>query len=138
VGGVQIKKDNSAASVCSFLDALRKAWPIKMNRLLTDNENEFTDRLFASRESQPVGNNVFDVLCQDVRIKHNSTPRCSKQTNGMVERLNGRIGAVLQIHRLNSTLEINQPLLRYLEHNNHQQAQSALQSRTPIQAMKHW
>ena len=96
------------AKVRSFLDAVHKACPIAMPRLLTANKKEFTDRMFASRESLPVENNVFDVLCQDVGIKNNPTPPCSKQTNGMVERFNCRIGAVLQIHRLNSTLDINQ------------------------------
>jgi IS30 family transposase len=38
---VQIKKDKSAVSARSFLDALHKACPIK--RLLTDNGKEFAD-----------------------------------------------------------------------------------------------
>lgn len=63
---VQIKKDKSAASARSFLDALHKACPIKITRLLTDNGKEFTDRLFASRERKPSGNHEFDVLCQDL------------------------------------------------------------------------
>jgi hypothetical protein len=33
---------------------------------------------------------------------------------------------------------MNQTLLRYVELYNHQLPQSALQSRTPIQAMKQW
>ncbi len=135
---VQIKKDKSAASARSFLDALHKACPIKITRLLTDNGKEFTDRLFASRERKPSGNHEFDVLCQDLGIEHRLTPPRSPQTNGMVERFNGRIGDVLQTHRFNCALDMNQTLLRYVELYNHQLPQSALQSRTPVQAMKQW
>jgi len=113
---MQIKKDKSAASARSFLDALHKACPIKITRLLTDNAKEFTDRLFASRQRQPSGNPECDVLCQDVGTENRLTPPRSPQTNGMVERFNGRIGDVLQTHRLNSDLDMNQTLLRYVEH----------------------
>ena len=131
---VQIKKDKSAASAHSFLDALHKASPIKITRLLTDNGKEFTDRLFASRERKLSGNHDFDVLCQDWGIEHRLIPPRSPQTNGMVEHFNDQIGDVLQTHRFNCALEMNQTLLRYLELYNHQPPQSALQSRTPIEA----
>ena len=36
-----------------------KACPIRLNKLLTDNGKEFTDRLFASRERQPSGRHEF-------------------------------------------------------------------------------
>ena len=117
---------------------MHKACPIKITRLLTDNGKEFTDRLFASRERKPSGNHEFDVLCQDLGIEHRLTPPRSPQTNGMVERFNGRIGDVLKTHRFNCALDMNQTLLRYVELYNHQLPQSALQSRTPVQAMKQW
>jgi hypothetical protein len=56
----------------------------------------------------------------------------------MVERFNGQSGDVLQTHRFNYALDMNQTLLRYMEFYNHQLPQSALQSRTLIQAMKQW
>jgi len=78
------------------------------------------------------------VLCQDLGIEHRLTSPRSPQTDGMVERFNNRIGDVLQIHRFNCALDMDQTLLRYVELYNHQPPQFALQSRTPIQAMKHW
>ena len=42
--------NKSATSARAFLNALHKACPIKLNKVLTDNGKEFTDRLFASRE----------------------------------------------------------------------------------------
>jgi hypothetical protein len=56
----------------------------------------------------------------------------------MVERLNGRIGDVLQTHRFNCGIDMNPTLLRYVEFYNHQLPQSALQNRTPLQAMRQW
>lgn len=61
---VAIKAYKTAASAKAFLNALRKACPIKINKLLADNGKEFTDRLFASRERQPSGKHEFDQLCQ--------------------------------------------------------------------------
>jgi hypothetical protein len=40
-------------------DPQQKACPIKMQKILTDNGKEFTDRLFASRERQATGNHEF-------------------------------------------------------------------------------
>lgn len=56
----------------------------------------------------------------------------------MVERLNGRIADVLKTHRFCSGEDMQQTLLRYVALNNHQLPQSALGSKTPMQAMKHW
>ena len=43
---VRILRDKTAASAKAFLNALHKACPIKISKLLTDNGKEFTDRLF--------------------------------------------------------------------------------------------
>ncbi len=56
----------------------------------------------------------------------------------MVERFNGRIADVLKTHRFNSREDMEQTLLRYVALYNHQLPQSALKSKTPMQAMKNW
>ena len=135
---VAIKTNKSAASAKAFLKALHKACPIKINKLLTDNGKEFTDRLFASRERQPSGNHEFDQLCQALGIEHRLTKPRTPKTNGMVERFNGRIADVLKTHRFRSGEDLEQTLLRYVALYNHQLPQSALSSKTPMQAMKQW
>ncbi len=62
------------------------------------------------------------------------TPR----TNGMVERFNGRIADMLKTHRFNSREDMEQTLLRYVALYNYKLPQSALKSKTPMQAMKDW
>jgi transposase InsO family protein len=135
---VAIKDNKSAASAQAFLRALKKACPIKIQKLLTDNGKEFTDRLFANRERAPSGDHEFDQLCQQFGIEHRLTRPRTPKTNGMVERFNGRIADVLKTHRFIDREDLQQTLLRYVALYNHQLPQSALKSKTPMQAMKDW
>jgi transposase InsO family protein len=135
---VAIKDNKTAASARSFLAALHKACPLKIAKLLTDNGKEFTDRLFASRERQPTGHHEFDLLCKELGIEHRLTKPRTPQTNGMVERFNGRIADVLKTNHFNSALDLEQTLTRYVHLYNHQLPQSALKSKTPFQSMKDW
>ena len=78
---VCVKSDKTAASAKAFLNALHKACPIKIVKLLTDNGKEFTDRLFASRAREPSGNHVFDQPCDALGIEHRLTkPERLKRT----------------------------------------------------------
>jgi len=80
-----------------------------MSKLLTDNGKEFTDRLFASKEHEPSGENEFDQLCQELGIEHRLTKPRTPRNNGMVERFNGRIADVLKTHRFNSRAKVEHP-----------------------------
>ncbi len=135
---VQVKKNKTAASAKAFLSAVHKACPMRIQKVLTDNGKEFTDRLFATRAKQPSGEHEFDQLCASLGIEHRLTKPRTPRTNGMVERFNGRIADVLRSHRFQTGEDLEQTLLRYVALYNHQFPQSALKSRTPIQAMKDW
>ena len=135
---VAIKKNKTAASAKAFLSALHKACPIRIQKLLTDNGKEFTDRLFASRQRQPSGQHEFDQLCKTLGIEHRLTKPRTPRTNGMVERFNGRIADVLKTHRFLSGQDLEQTLIRYVALYNHHLPQSALKSKTPVQTMKDW
>lgn len=133
-----VKNNKSAASARAFLNALHKACPITITRILTDNGKEFTDRLFANRERQPTGQHEFDQLCTALGIEHRLTRPRTPQTNGMVERFNGRIADILKTHHFHSAEDLEQTLLRYVTLYNQQLPQSALKGKTPMQAMKEW
>lgn len=47
---IQIKSHMKAAAARSFLNTLHKACPIKMQKIMTNNGRELTDRSFAIRE----------------------------------------------------------------------------------------
>lgn len=135
---VQVKAHKTAASAKSFLRAVHAACPMNITRVLTDNGKEFTDRLFASREREPTGAHEFDQLCQALGIEHRLTRPRRPQTNGMAERFNGRIADVLKTHHFHSGQDLEHTLVRYVALYNHQLPQSALKSKTPMQAMKDW
>ena len=135
---IAIKPNKTAASAKAFLKALSKACPIKITKLLTDNGKEFTDRLFGSRDRRATGNHEFDQLCQALEIEHRLTKPRTPQTNGMVERFNGRIADILRTHRFVSGQDLEETLHRYVSLYNQQLPQTALGSKPPIQAMKDW
>ena len=92
---------------------------MRIQKVLTDNGKEFTDRLFASRARQPTGEHEFDQLCASLGIEHRLTKPRTPRTNGMVERFNGRIADVLRSHRFQSGQDLEQTLLRYAALYNH-------------------
>ena len=111
---------------------------MRITRILSGNGKEFTDRLFGLRQRAASGEHDFDRLCADLGIEHRLAPPMHPQTNGRVERFNGRIEEVLHSHWFISGEDLETTLLRYVHLYNTQLPQSALRSRTPIQTMKDW
>ena len=145
---VRILPAKTAANARRFLRDLHRARPIRIARILTDRAietplvqvpmargKEFTDRLFASRA--PSGTHEFDHSAEP-GIEHHLTPPKSPQTNGMAERFNGRISDVPKTNRFDNARDLEQTLMRHVHLYNTQLPQSALRSRTPLQAMKDW
>ena len=135
---VALKSDKSARSARAFLSALTQACPVRITRLLTDNGKEFTDRFVTTGERTPSGRHAFDQLCQALGIEHRLTPPRHPQTNGMVERFNGRIADLLRTHHFQSSLDLEQTLHRYVTLYNHHLPQRALNAHTPAQALQDW
>jgi transposase InsO family protein len=135
---IRIFKARTAANARSFLRDLQRAYPIRIRIILTDNGKEFTDRLFGLRRRAATGAHAFDRLCAKLRIEHRLPPPASPQTNGIVERFNGRIEEVLQSYPFRSGEELETTLHRSVRLCNQQLPQSALGGRSPLQAMKDW
>ncbi len=135
---VRIYPAQTAANARRFLRDLERAAPMKITRVLTDNGKAFTDRLFGLRKRSPTGQHEFDLLCADLGIEHHLAPPMRPQTNGTVERSNGRIEYVLQGHRFRSGEDLKHTILRYVHLYNSQLPQSVLKGRTPVDALKDW
>ncbi len=135
---IRIFNAKTAANARRFLRDHQRACPMRIRTILTDNGKEFTDRLFGLRKRAATGEHEFDKLCAALNIDHRLTPPKSPQTNGMVERFNGRIEEVLQSHHFRSGEELETTLHRYVWLYNQQLPQSALGSKTPLQTMKEW
>lgn len=78
------------------------------------------------------------MLCKQLAIEHRLIPPRHAQTNGMVERVNGRICEVVNQTRFASKAELESTLRNYLKIYHHNIPQRALDNETPIQAMKKW
>ena len=130
-------RDQTETSSVDFLRRLKSVAPMKIKNLLTDNGSQFTDR-FTSKTRTPSGRHVFDVACSSMGIEHRLCPPRHPQTNGMVERFNGRISDVVSQTRFTSAAELNDTLKHYLSTYNHLIPQRALRHQTPIQALQKW
>ena len=75
---------------------------------------------------EPSGKHEFDQLCQALGIEHRLTKPKTPQTNGMVERFNGRISDILKTHHFHSGEDLRATLHRYVDLYNHQLPQAAL------------
>uniref|UniRef100_UPI001C560887 integrase core domain-containing protein n=1 Tax=Janthinobacterium sp. UMAB-56 TaxID=1365361 RepID=UPI001C560887 len=141
---MEIYADQSDSSSTDFLIKLNKACPIAIVKLLTDNGSQFTDRFTSKKKDPetgdriPSGRHAFDVLCKQLAIEHRLIPPRHPQTNGMVERFNGRISEVVNQTRFASRAELESTLRNYLKIYNHNIPQRALDNETPMQAMKKW
>ena len=111
---------------------------MRIRMILTDNAKEFTDRLFGLRKPAATGTHEFDKPCTALNIEHRLTPPKSPQTNGMVERFNGRVEEVLQSHHFRSGEKLETTLHRYVWLYNQKLPQSAPGSKTSLQALKEW
>ena len=87
---------------------------------------------------KPSGNHQFDKACLTLGIEHRLTKPRSPQTNGMVERFNGRIAELLKGRRFDSRAHLEELLQDYQRAYNHQIPQRALDHQTPIQTLKLW
>lgn len=127
---------DEAASI-DFLRRLHQAAPMKIKTVLTDNGSQFTDR-FTSKTRAPSGQHAFDRRCVELGIEHRLCPPRHPQTNGMVERFNGRVSEVIAQTRFKSAQELETTLTNYLATYNHRIPQRALNHLSPVQALKQW
>ncbi len=134
----EILPDKTAAGTRGFLERLGKACPFKVEKILADNGKEFTDRFTAQGEREPTGRHPFDRGCKEIGAEHRLIPPGRPQTNGRVERFNGRIADILRATRFRAAAELSTALAHYLRLYNEQIPQRALGHIAPLQALKAW
>jgi transposase InsO family protein/transposase-like protein len=136
---IELYADQTDGSSIDFLSKVHKACPVKIVKLLTDNGSQFTDRFTAKgRKKEPSGTHVFDRLCKQLDIEHRLIPPRHPQTNGMVERFNGRISDIINQTRFSSAAELEATLRNYVKIYNHNIPQRSLKHQTPIPTLKEW
>ncbi len=99
-----IHEDKNAESATHFFAHVLANTPFVVHTLLTDTGKEFTDRFCTTGDRQPTGRHLFDQLCANQRIEYRLIQPRHPPTNGIVERLNGRIAEILGAERLSPPL----------------------------------
>ena len=136
---LRIYADQSEASSTDFLRRLSAAAPMKIVKLLTDNGSQFTDRFTGkAKDKEPSNKHAFDRECALLGIEHRLTKPRHPQTNGMVERFNGRISDILATTRFRSRDDLQTTIERYVKLYNDHLPQRALGHQTPRQAVQAW
>ena len=134
----EVLANKSATSAKRFFKRVVAAAPFVVTKVLTDNGKEFTDRYCATGEREPTGKHQFDTVCSDNAIEHRLIPPRRPQTNGMVERFNGRISEVLSSQRFESSANMEAILNQYVSVYNHSIPQKSLGHISPIKSLKQW
>ena len=95
-------RHKTAANAWRFLGDLERTRPIRIRTILTDYGKASTDRLFGLRWHALIRQNAFGTLCSTLGIEYRLTPPRPPQTNGMVERFNGRSEYVTMLDQAKS------------------------------------
>ncbi|MBV7297708.1 IS481 family transposase [Enterovibrio paralichthyis] len=133
---LQLLPDKTARTSRRFLKAVTQKAPFIIKTVLTDNGKEFTDRFCVTGQRQPTGNHQFDKECSEHDIEHRLISPGKPQTNGMVERFNGRVSDILKTMRFDCRDDLEATLMRYQYVYNHHIPQKALGHTAPIERLK--
>lgn len=99
----------------ALLERLVAKTPFPLSKILTDNGKAFTDRFCATGERTPTGQHRFDQVFARHAIAQRLIKPGTPQTNGMVERFNGRIAEVLATTRFDSSQSPEQTIHRSVQ-----------------------
>src|SRR3954453_7779879 len=114
-----VKDDETEASAIAFLREAAAALPFLMTHVLTDNGSCFTQ--------------AFAKACAELGADYRHTKPRTPQTNGMVERFNGRIGSEVLAITVYSHQQLEQ-LLRGFNAAYNARRQRVLEAKTPIRS----
>ncbi len=134
----EIQPDQTAATAAGFLERWHAKAPFVIRTVLTDNSKEFTDRFCVTGERQPTGQHVFDQTCAAHGIQHRLIKPQHPQTNGMIERFNGRVAELLKTTTFASARHLETTRFQYLHLYNQHIPQKNLGHVTPIAKLKEY
>jgi transposase InsO family protein len=115
-----VKDDETEQSAIAFLREAAAALPFHMTHVLTDNGSCFTP--------------AFAKACAELGAQYRHTKPRTPQTNGLVERFNGRIGSEVLAITIYSHCQLEQ-LLRGFNAAYNARRQRVLEAKTPDQVV---
>jgi transposase InsO family protein len=115
-----VKDDETEQSAIAFLREAAAAFPFRLTHVLTDNGSCFTS--------------AFAKVCAELGAAYRHTRPYTPQTNGMVERFNGRVGSEVLAITIYSHGDLEQ-LLRGFNAAYNARRQRVLEGKTPNQVV---
>src|ERR671927_616829 len=115
-----VKDDETTKSAIAFLREVAAAFPFRLTHVLTDNGSCFTA--------------AFAKVCAELGAEYRHTKPYSPQTNGLVERFNGRVGSEVLRITIHSHRGLEQ-LLRGFNAAYNARRQRVLDGKTPDQVV---
>jgi transposase InsO family protein len=115
-----VKDDETEKSAIAFLREAAAAFPFRLTHVLTDNGSCFTP--------------AFEKVCAKLGAQYRHTRPYTPQTNGMVERFNGRVGSEVLGINIYSHRALEQ-LLRGFNAAYNGRRQRVLDGGTPLQVV---
>jgi transposase-like protein/transposase len=119
-----------------FLQETMKFYPYKINYILMDNGFEFSYKaLPKNKKTKKV--HPFDNLCKENKIQHRTIKFKHLWTNGMIENFNKRVKQkVLKKYMFSTIFELDDKLLSFVDHYNHNTRLRKLNYKTPAEYLK--
>lgn len=110
------------------INMLNEQFGIKFEAIMSDNGPEFAARSIKSKINHP-----FEILMDELEIKHKYTRPYRPQTNGKVERFWRTIESdLIEGSEFNSLQELEDTLVEYLTYYNYERAHQGLNALSPV------
>jgi len=137
---LEVYRRRDLASAVDFLRRCHEFYPFRLRKVLTDNGKEYAYSYHLTAKGRPITKlHPFEQLCAELGIEHRRTRPYTPKTNGMVERMIGRIQEqTVYRFRYRSSQEMLQSLRDWLVHYNFHRKNRRIGGRTPYQAATEW
>ena len=112
----------NAANAVAFLSQTRKAFPFRITHVLTDRGSCFTA-------------DSFEEACAKLKVIRRTTKPYTPQTNGMVERFNGRVASEVLGINVAGHADLETLLIGF-NHAYNRRRQRVLSGRSPVNKVK--
>jgi transposase-like protein len=137
----EMYENKTAINAVNFLKNCQGFYGFNIEKVLTDNGFEFTNKYCAGVKDTTV--HKFDELCEKLEIEHRLIKPYTPKTNGMVERVNRTIKEnTIQVTKYNSIEEMKEDLLKFMKHYNlvrrHTSLKKEIKVKTPMEAYRFW
>lgn len=141
---IVMTKDMTKETAVIFLERVIAYYPYHLHRILTDNGGEFTyagmpNKLRPRNKEGEELEHPFTKLCRESGILHKRTKFRHPWTNGMVERMNGRIKkATVKKFRYESYEQLANHLTKFMNTYNLKTKLKSLGKRTPFEKVQEY